>query len=293
MIQLLPKIKGMPDDFIQKVEKRKEVFRDVSEEHSKIRCEYLTQKVKFDTLLDLSLTTDDKDLQASLIISKETWKNQVQQTLLNGKKNGRLDIETADALKSLMFEKLTEESNHLLSHWNYGSDLIHSKQLPILIQGDLESITEVDKENGIDMKQLKHESRRKDLLQSHSQIAKELIHDHALGHVSILDKLQIEYLSAKKRNLELKTKCKELEVMLKTYPPEANQALSKIQQEFTRKINSEEKKSAQMRGELDQYEKLGQSFDNIAEKYAKVLQEIQHQTWMLDTINNENKNENS
>jgi uncharacterized protein YaaN involved in tellurite resistance len=48
-----------------------------------------------------------------------------------------------------------------------------------------------------------------------------------------------------------------------------------------------------MRGELDQYEKLGQSFDNIAEKYAKVLQEIQHQTWMLDTINNENKNENS
>ena len=81
--------------------------------------------------------------------------------------------------------------------------------------------------------------------------------------------------------------------MLKTYPPEANQALSKIQQEFTRKIDSEEKKSSQMRGELDQYEKLGQSFDNIAEKYAKVLQEIQHQTWMLDTINNENKNENS
>jgi hypothetical protein len=234
MIQLLPKIKGMPDDFNQKVEKRKEIFRDVSEEHSKIRCEFLTQKVKFDTLLDLSLATDDKDLQASLIISKETWTNQVQQTLLNGKKNGRLDIETADALKSLMFEKLTEESNHLLSHWNYGSDLIHSKQLPILIQGDLESITEVDKENGIDMKQLKHESRRKDLLQSHSQIAKELIHDHALGHVSILDKLQIEYISAKKRNLELKTKCKELEVMLKTYPPEANQALSKIQQEFTR-----------------------------------------------------------
>ena len=70
MIQLLPKIKGMPDDFIQKVEKRKEVFRDLSEEHSKVRCEFLTQKVKFDTLLDLSLTTDDKDLQASLIISK-------------------------------------------------------------------------------------------------------------------------------------------------------------------------------------------------------------------------------
>ena len=46
---------------------------------------------------------------------------------------------------------------------------------------------------------LQHECRRKDLLQSHSQISKELIHDHALGHVSILDKLQIEYISSKKR----------------------------------------------------------------------------------------------
>ena len=63
----------------------------------------------------------------------------------------------------------------------------------------MESIAEVDKENGIDMKQLKYESRRKDLLQSHSQITKELIQDHALGHVSILDKLQIEYISAKKK----------------------------------------------------------------------------------------------
>ena len=52
------------------------------------------------------------------------------------------------------------------------------------------------------------------------------------------------------RNLEHKTKCKELEVMLKTYTPEANQALSKIQQEFSRKIEAEEKKLAQMRGEL-------------------------------------------
>ena len=149
----------------------------------------------------------------------------------------------------------------------------------------MESIAEVDKENGIDMKQLKYESRRKDLLQSHSQITKELIQDHALGHVSILNKLQIEYISSKKKNLEHKTKCKELEVMLKTYPPEANEALSKIQQEFSRKIEAEEKKLAQMRGELEQYEKLGETFDSIAEKYSKVLQEIQHQTWMLDTLN--------
>ena len=87
------------------------------------------------------------------------------------------------------------------------------------------------------------------------------------------------------RNLEHKTKCKELEVMLKTYTPEANEALSKIQQEFSRKIEAEEKKLAQMRGELEQYEKLGETFDSIAEKYSKVLQEIQHQTWMLDTLN--------
>ena len=73
--------------------------------------------------------------------------------------------------------------------------------------------------------------------------------------------------------------------MLKTYTSEANEALSKIQQEFSRKIEAEEKKLAQMRGELEQYEKLGETFDSIAEKYSKVLQEIQHQTWMLDTLN--------
>ena len=73
--------------------------------------------------------------------------------------------------------------------------------------------------------------------------------------------------------------------MLKTYTPEANEALSKIQQEFSRKIEAEEKKLAQMRGELEQYEKLGETFDSIAEKYSKVLQEIQLQTWMLDTLN--------
>jgi hypothetical protein len=147
----------------QKVEKRKEVFQATSEEHSKIRCEFLTQKIKFDNLLDLSLSTDDKDLQASLIVSKEAWTNQIQQTLLNGKKNPNLNKETAEELKHLMFEKLSEESNHLLSHWN-GSELVHSKQLPMLIQGDLESIAEVDKENGIDMKQLKYESQTQNYL---------------------------------------------------------------------------------------------------------------------------------
>ena len=72
-------------------------------------------------------------MQASLIVSKEAWTNQIQQTLLNGKKNPNLNKETAEELKHLMFEKLSEESNHLLSHWN-GSELVHSKQLPILIQ---------------------------------------------------------------------------------------------------------------------------------------------------------------
>ena len=78
--------------------------------------------------------------------------------------------------------------------------------------------------------------------------------------------------------------------MLKTYPPEANQALSKIQQEFSRKIEAEEKKLAQMRGELEQYEKLGEAFDSIAEKYSKVLQEIKQQSWMLETIENDKNN---
>ena len=62
MICLLPRIKGLPEDFAQKVEKRKEVFKATSEEHAKIRCEFLTQKIKYDNFLDLSLSTDDKVL---------------------------------------------------------------------------------------------------------------------------------------------------------------------------------------------------------------------------------------
>ena len=88
------------------------------------------------------------------------------------------------------------------------------------------------------------------------------------------------------RNLELKTKCKELEAMLKTYTPEANQALSKMHREFEQKIEQEQKKCAQMRGELEQYLQLGQDFDDLAAKYAKTLQEIKHNEWMLQKLEN-------
>ena len=88
------------------------------------------------------------------------------------------------------------------------------------------------------------------------------------------------------RNLELKTKCKELEAMLKTYSPEANEALRKIQREFLQKIENDEKHLAQKRGELEQYKKLGPAFDTVAEKYAKILQEIKQNEWMLQKIKN-------
>ena len=68
-----------------------------------------------------------------------------------------------------------------------------------MIQSDLESVNELGDSDGVDMKQLKHETRRKDLLISHEGVTKDLILNHALGHVATLDQLQIEYLSAKKR----------------------------------------------------------------------------------------------
>ena len=86
------------------------------------------------------------------------------------------------------------------------------------------------------------------------------------------------------RNFELKMKCKELEIMQLSYSPDANKALSKIGHDFNEKISESEKHQAQLRGELEHYQSLGKSFDDIAEKYSKVLQEIQHIEWMLNSM---------
>ena len=87
------------------------------------------------------------------------------------------------------------------------------------------------------------------------------------------------------RNLELKMKCQELQIMQLTYTPDANRALSKIAHQFNEKISESEKHQAQLRGELEHYQSLGKSFDDIAERYSKVLEELQHVEWMLNSMN--------
>jgi hypothetical protein len=283
MMTNLPKIKGMPDDLMARLKQRQEKHQKIADEHSKVKLEYLCAKIKSEILLDLTLTKDDRELPAELIIDKASWTRQVQQDLLNGSENNKLKSEMVSFLESVMLEKLTEQSNNLMRHWQASnSALIHNKQLPILIQTDLEAIG--SNAETIDFKELKHESRRKETLQNHCQVTKNLIENHALGHVATLSKLNIEHLAAKKRNYILKANCKEYEAMLKTYTPEANKALLKMHQDFEKKIQLEEKKLAQMQGEVERYKQLGSDIDNIAEKYAKVLQEIKHNEWMLQEI---------
>ena len=152
--------------------------------------------------------------------------------------------------------------------------------MPILISTDQELISQDE----IDFKKLKDESRRKEILKNHQEITEKLIKEHVLDHVTKLDQLQMEYLIAKKKSLELKIKCKEYEAISKTYTIEANQALQKMRKEFLKKIDEEKSKLAQIRGELEQYQQLGSEIDEIAEKYCKSLLEIKQNKWMLQCI---------
>ncbi len=196
MLKNLPKIKGLPDDLAKKLEKRKEKFNNASEEHSKAKIDYLATKLKAELLLDLSLSAEDKDLSASLVVSKQKWTRQIQAVLLN---NASIEEEFSEeivkSLKTLMLESLKETSTNLLSHWQ-ASD---ASQLPILIQTDQDLLKEMSQNGDVDFKQLKDESRWKEIIQNHSKVTQNLIQNHALGHVSTLDKLQINYLASKKR----------------------------------------------------------------------------------------------
>ena len=90
------------------------------------------------------------------------------------------------------------------SHWNLpeSSDnnrLLKAKQLPILLQTDLELVQTNLEDYRFEVKQLKQESRMKDLLGKHVKVTKDIIANHALGHVANLNRLQVDYLSAKQK----------------------------------------------------------------------------------------------
>ena len=103
-----------------------------------------------------------------------------------------------------MFDKLLERCNKLLQHWNLPesserNDFMKVKQLPILLQTDLDLIQTNLEETKFTVKQLKQESKMKDLLNSHIKVTNDLVSNHALGHVATFNRLQVDYISAKRK----------------------------------------------------------------------------------------------
>jgi hypothetical protein len=84
----------------------------------------------------------------------------------------------------------------------------------------------------------------------------------------------------------LKLRCKELEVMALTYTPDANKALDMIRQEFAEAIDKANKDISRLRGELQRYEAVGPTFDNLVTKYSKVQKDIVGKEWALKELTN-------
>lgn len=282
-------VKGLPENLSQKLQERRGKYDKIKEEWQKSRLDYLKTKIKYDSLIDLSLSEEDTKLPPTLLVSRDDWSSKIQNLLLNGKGNG-LSPEINFAIQEVILDMLHERCKKLLHHWDLPessekNDCLKIKQLPILLQTDVELVqSNLDKAK-FTVKHLKQELRLKDLLNSQIKVTKSLISNHALGHVATLNRLQVDYISAKRKNLELKMKCQELQIMQLTYTPDANRALSKIAHQFNEKISESEKHQAQLRGELEHYQSLGKSFDDIAERYSKVLEELQHVEWMLNSMN--------
>ena len=119
MLHNLPKIKGAPLDLMEKIDsKRSSKLKKIDGDHSKVKLEYLNLKIKFDTLLDLSMSVQDKNLSPSLVVDKKSWKLPIQQSLLNGQKVEILKENVQKSLKSLVFDKLSAECENLLRYWN-------------------------------------------------------------------------------------------------------------------------------------------------------------------------------
>lgn len=201
----MPKIKGLPDGLEKKLENRKAKFDKVNLEWRKTRLEYLKEKIKVDALIDVSLAGNE-ELSPALVVNKSKWVRPVQAALLNNssKSSVKLPPDLAQALKDLVQDRLMERCLKLLNHWHLPAssenhDLFKAKQLIFLLQTDLEAVKNNMNNDAFTVKQLKQESRRKELLQNHVKITRELVSNHALGHVATLNRLHVDYISAKKK----------------------------------------------------------------------------------------------
>ena len=178
----------------QKLKEKSEKWTKQEEEHSYVRLEYLKTKVIYEALLNLSLF--ETNLNPNLLVNKKKWIPIVQNSLLNGKECGKLEPSLIKSLQEAVKVQLTEQCQVLMEH--YGDESEDYSKLPFLVQTDIETVKENDPKQQR-KKEIDQEIKRKNLLQDHVEMTHELLQNHALGHVSQLNKLNVKYYSDKKK----------------------------------------------------------------------------------------------
>ena len=134
-------VKGLPENLSQKLQERRGKYDKIKEEWQKSRLDYLKTKIKYDSLIDLSLSEEDTKLPPTLLVSRDDWSSKIQNLLLNGKGNG-LSPEINFAIQEVILDMLHERCKKLLHHWDLPessekNDCLKIKQLPILLQTDV------------------------------------------------------------------------------------------------------------------------------------------------------------
>ena len=158
----------------QKFKERQEERKKQEEEYSYVRLEYLKYKVVHDALLNLSLL--ETNLNPNLLVNKKKWIPIVQNTLLNGKECDKLDANLIKSLQEAVKVQLTEQCQVLMEHYGENEDL---SKLPFLVQNDIEILQENDPKQQR-RRDIDQEIKRKNLLENHVEVTKDLVENHAL-----------------------------------------------------------------------------------------------------------------
>ena len=76
----------------------------------------------------------------------------------------------------------------------------------------------------------------------------------------------------------------ELEILASTYKPATVQALNKIREHLKSKIAKCHKEIDLTKSSLTQYEAVGEQFEEVVEKYAKIKGEVEGKKWALKEL---------
>ncbi len=299
----LPKVKGLPVGLEDKLHRRKQSYLQHDSEWRKARVEYLNAKIRYEALLDMALNCNLQKcsglskISPELVISSSVWTRVVLDRLLQthdnsieqSRKTASLDQTIVSAIKETMMTMLIGQSKNLLANWTLAestgmNDYLHVKQLPVMISSDVEALKWHDLQTRHNVKKLKQETERKDIIRNHVGVVREIMTKHTLSNVATLNRLQVEHTSAKLKALELKLKYIELEVMAMTYTPDAVKALDKIKRQYGDAIDKVTKEISYLRGELDRYQAVGPQFESLVEEHSKLRSEIESKKWALQEL---------